>query len=88
MSSAELAADRDSHLVWFAFSFGCETSRCQTTAWNASECGVTLSGIDGRHDDAGVGDLARCSRRRGRRCPMIFGADLLGVAAAPSRDWG
>src|SRR5258708_954218 len=25
----------DSHLVWFAFSFGCDTNRCQTTAWNA-----------------------------------------------------
>src|SRR6202171_1133257 len=35
----------DSHFVWLAFNFGCETSRCQTTAWNASECGVTLSGF-------------------------------------------
>src|SRR5450631_2256511 len=35
----------DSHFVWLAFNFGCETSRCQTTAWNASECGVTFSGF-------------------------------------------
>ena len=30
-----------SHLVRFTFSFGCETKRCHTTAWKASECGVT-----------------------------------------------
>ena len=30
-----------SHLVRFTFSFGCETNRCHTTAWKASECGVT-----------------------------------------------
>ena len=35
----------DSHLVWLAFSLGCETRRCQTTAWNASECGVTVSAL-------------------------------------------
>lgn len=29
------------HLVAFLCSFGCETSACQTTAWNASTCGVT-----------------------------------------------
>ena len=28
-----------------AFSSGCETSRCQTTAWNASVCGVTCLGF-------------------------------------------
>ena len=30
-----------SHLVRFTFNFGCETKRCHTTAWKASECGVT-----------------------------------------------
>ena len=35
----------DSHFVCPAFSAGCDTSRCQTTAWNASACGVTLSGF-------------------------------------------
>ena len=29
------------HFVALSLSFGCETSRCQNTAWNASECGVT-----------------------------------------------
>ena len=36
---------------------GCDTSRCQTTAWNASACGVTCLGVDRRHDHAGVGHL-------------------------------
>ena len=35
----------DSHLVWFTFKSGCETKRCQITAWNASEWGVTLFGL-------------------------------------------
>ena len=29
------------HLVAFFCSFGCDTRQCQTTAWNASACGVT-----------------------------------------------
>ena len=32
---------RPHHLVAFRCSFGCETRQCQTTAWNASACGVT-----------------------------------------------
>ena len=39
------ARSTPSHLVCFAFSAGCVTSRCQMTAWNASECGVTASGL-------------------------------------------
>ena len=31
---------RDSHLVGAAFTAGCVTNRCQTTAWKASACGV------------------------------------------------
>src|SRR5271167_4154860 len=34
-----------SHLVCWTFSLGCETRRCQITAWNASECGVTFWGF-------------------------------------------
>ena len=34
-----------SHLVWFIFKSGCETNKCQTTAWNASLCGVMLFGF-------------------------------------------
>ena len=34
----------DSHLVSACFSAGCDTSRCQTTAWNASACGVVWPG--------------------------------------------
>src|SRR5215213_3690442 len=34
-----------SHLVCLAFSAGWLTSRCQMTAWNASEWGVTASGF-------------------------------------------
>src|SRR5262249_55419789 len=35
----------DSHFVGYTLSAGCETSRCQTTAWNASLCGVIVSGL-------------------------------------------
>src|SRR5207302_10749801 len=35
----------DSHLVCAAFTAGCDTSRCQTTAWNASACAVMVSGL-------------------------------------------
>ena len=35
----------DSHFVLFAWSAGCETMRCQMTAWKASECGVTVLGF-------------------------------------------
>ena len=35
----------DSHLVALAFSLGCETSRCQITAWKASLWGVMVSGF-------------------------------------------
>ena len=34
------AADRLYHLVGARCSLGCDTRQCQTTAWNASECGV------------------------------------------------
>src|SRR6185503_11674122 len=34
----------DSHLVGRVWRSGCDTSRCQITAWKASECGVTRSG--------------------------------------------
>ena len=34
-----------SHFVSFTFSFGWETKRCHTTAWNASECGVMVAGF-------------------------------------------
>ena len=37
-----LAATTDSHFVWLILTSGCETQRCQTTAWKASEWGVTL----------------------------------------------
>jgi hypothetical protein len=40
-ASRRAAHRTDSHFVGAAFTFGCETSRCQTTAWNASVCGVT-----------------------------------------------
>src|SRR5439155_11767065 len=33
----------DSHFISFCFSLGCDTIKCQTTAWNASVCGVTVS---------------------------------------------
>src|SRR5882672_3960004 len=33
----------DSHFVWVCFRIGCETRRCQTTAWKASVWGVTFS---------------------------------------------
>src|SRR5436190_1905139 len=36
-------ASVDSHFVCAALSAGCDTRRCHTTAWNASECGVMLS---------------------------------------------
>ena len=32
----------DSHFVCATFNFGCDTRRCQITAWKASVCGVTL----------------------------------------------
>src|SRR5204863_3468579 len=35
----------DSHFVSATFSFGCDTNRCHTTAWNASVCGVTFCGF-------------------------------------------
>ena len=35
----------DSHFVGAALRRGCDTSRCQTTAWNASVCGVMVSGL-------------------------------------------
>ena len=44
-ASRPLAHRTDSHLVARDFSRGCETSRCQTTAWNASEWGVMCSGL-------------------------------------------
>ncbi len=34
-----------SHFVCATFSFGWLTKRCQTTAWNASECGVMFIGF-------------------------------------------
>lgn len=34
-----------SHFVCAVFSAGCETSKCQTTAWNASACGVVFIGL-------------------------------------------
>ena len=34
-----------SHFVCAVFSAGCETSKCQTTAWNASVCGVVFIGL-------------------------------------------
>src|SRR5439155_18200842 len=34
----------DSHLPDRCASAGCETSRCQTTAWNSSTCGVSRLG--------------------------------------------
>lgn len=43
-----------SHLVGVTFSLGCETSRCQRTAWKASECGVTFTGFT-------VGTIAQAS---------------------------
>src|SRR4051812_14955586 len=35
----------DSHLVCAAFNEGCDTSRCHTTAWNASACGVIVAAL-------------------------------------------
>jgi len=35
----------DSHFGLFACRAGCETMRCQMTAWKASECGVTVLGF-------------------------------------------
>ena len=35
----------DSHLASAVFKSGCETSRCQTTAWKASACGVRCAGF-------------------------------------------
>lgn len=37
--------EADSHFVCRVFSRGCETIRCQTTAWNDSVCGVTVSAL-------------------------------------------
>ena len=51
-----------------AASAGCETSRCQTTAWNASACGVRRS-AGARDDDADVGELRGRRRRRGPTMP-------------------
>lgn len=34
-----------SHFVWAIFRSGCEIHKCQTTAWNASVCGVTFVGL-------------------------------------------
>ena len=34
-----------SHFVCAVFSAGCETSKCQTTAWKASACGVVFIGL-------------------------------------------
>ena len=34
-----------SHFVCAVFSAGCETNKCQTTAWNASVCGVVFMGL-------------------------------------------
>src|SRR5436309_3653698 len=34
-----------SHLVPAVCNNGCDTRQCQTTAWNASVCGVTRSGL-------------------------------------------
>ena len=47
----------DSHFVSCALSAGCETSRCQTTAWNASACGVVWTGLTVGTMHARVGDL-------------------------------
>src|ERR1700738_41684 len=33
----------DSHFISCRLSAGCDTTRCQTTAWKASVCGVTVS---------------------------------------------
>ena len=41
----DVFAAEDSHFVGFAFSFGCDTIRCQITAWNDSVWGVMLSGF-------------------------------------------
>ena len=35
----------DSHFVAVRLIDGCETIRCQRTAWNASACGVTVAGL-------------------------------------------
>ena len=34
-----------SHFVGAVLSAGCETNKCQTTAWNASVCGVVFMGL-------------------------------------------
>ena len=34
-----------SHFVSATLRLGCEIHKCQTTAWNASVCGVTFSGF-------------------------------------------
>lgn len=34
-----------SHFVCAVLSAGCETNKCQTTAWNASVCGVVFMGL-------------------------------------------
>ena len=44
-TAREVHGSVDSHFVCTRLSFGCETSRCQTTAWNASACGVMLPSL-------------------------------------------
>ena len=44
-----------------AWSRGWDTSRCQTTAWNASAWAVTVSRVHGRDDHTRVGDLGGVS---------------------------
>src|SRR3979409_1706965 len=39
--TARLTVPLPHHLVEICCSFGCDTRQCQTTAWNASVCGVT-----------------------------------------------
>src|SRR6185312_13753990 len=61
---AVLAHFTDSHFVARVLTRGCETSRCQTTAWNASECGVMWSGLT-------VGTMAQASATLAVKPPSL-----------------
>ena len=69
------AASTDSHFPGAVTSAGCETSRCQTTAWNASTCGVRRSGGASDHD-AGVGRAPRWRRPSRPTTPKTPAPDL------------
>src|SRR5262245_29703901 len=84
LATQRLASAIDSHFIGRARSAGCVTIRCQMTAWNASACGVTVSGLT-------VGTITQTSATRAVKppsrptTPMIPAPTCLAYSSARTR---